>query len=217
MRLSVRIDGNLQNLMAGERLAGERAVTLAMRNAATTLKANWRAQIAGAGLGTKLGRTVRSEVYPKGQASLRAASVVFTKAPHIVGAHERGTVVRSKSGLWLAIPTQAAGKGRFGGKITPAEWEQRHGRVLKLIYRRGRPGLLIDEGRKAPGNVLVRRRVRGGFALKDPVTFRNRTVPIFILVPQVRLRKRLNLIQAAAAVHAALPTAIVANWKGPTT
>ena len=35
---------------------------------------------------------------------------------------------------------------------------------------------------------------------------------IFILVPQVRLRKRLDLDRDAAAAAAALPTAILAAW-----
>ena len=35
---------------------------------------------------------------------------------------------------------------------------------------------------------------------------------IFILVPQVRLRKRLDLDRDAAAAAAALPSAILAAW-----
>jgi len=37
-------------------------------------------------------------------------------------------------------------------------------------------------------------------------------VVIFILVPQVRLRKRLDLDRDAAAAAAALPSAILAAW-----
>jgi hypothetical protein len=38
------------------------------------------------------------------------------------------------------------------------------------------------------------------------------TVPIFLLVPQVKLRKRLDLARDAARAQEALPGAIVANW-----
>lgn len=38
------------------------------------------------------------------------------------------------------------------------------------------------------------------------------TVPIFLLVPQVKLRKRLDLDRAAKAVQDGIPGAIVANW-----
>jgi hypothetical protein len=37
-------------------------------------------------------------------------------------------------------------------------------------------------------------------------------VPIFILVPQVRLNKRLRLMEAADAAISSVPRLIVANW-----
>jgi len=44
------------------------------------------------------------------------------------------------------------------------------------------------------------------------------TVPIFLLVPQVRLRKRLDLARDAEQAHEAMPGLIVAKWvagRGP--
>ncbi|MFA8444022.1 DUF6441 family protein [Yoonia sp.] len=38
------------------------------------------------------------------------------------------------------------------------------------------------------------------------------TVPVFALIPQVRLRKRLDLDREAKAVQAHIPGTIVANW-----
>lgn len=38
------------------------------------------------------------------------------------------------------------------------------------------------------------------------------TVPIFLLVPQVKLRKRLDLARDAERAQAAIPGLIVANW-----
>jgi len=38
------------------------------------------------------------------------------------------------------------------------------------------------------------------------------TVPIFLLVPQVRLSKRLDLARDAERAHDAVPGLIVANW-----
>jgi hypothetical protein len=37
-------------------------------------------------------------------------------------------------------------------------------------------------------------------------------VPIFLLVPQVKLRKRLDLDRDAKAAQARIPRAIVENW-----
>ena len=38
------------------------------------------------------------------------------------------------------------------------------------------------------------------------------TVPIFLLVPQVKLPKRLDLARDAERAHEAVPGLIVANW-----
>lgn len=218
MRLEVVIDGNLTALMADEVRAGERAVSAAMRSAGASLKAAWRGQITGAGLGNRLANTIRNKTYPEGQPSMGAAALIYSRASKVVGAHDAGPLIRSKHGFWLAIPTKAAGRGERGARITPGQWEQRTGRRLRFIYRRGKPGLLVDDGTKAPGNVMVRKRRmvagRRDYYLSEPTTFRNRLVPIFILVPQVRLRKRLDLNSAALAAHAALPSQIIAHWRG---
>lgn len=214
MRLTVTIDGDIVKLMAAERRAGERAVTRAMAQSGSALKAAWREQIIGAGLGQRVANSIRNATYPKGDVSLNASGLVWTKAPKIVGAHDDGPLIRSANGFWLAIPLPAAGKGARGKKITPDEWERRTGRRLTFIYRRGQAGLLIDDGKKAYGNVMVRRRGRGGTKLAEPTTFRNRTVPIFVLVPQVKLQKSLDIERLADVIGSRIPGLIIANWKG---
>lgn len=212
MILSVSIEGSVGKILEHEALAGERAVSSAMRTAGASLKTALRADVTGAGLGNRLANTIRSTVYPAGQPSLNAAALVWSKAPKIVGAHERGALIRSRSGFWLAIPTAAAGRGRRGGRITPGEWEKRNGRRLRLVYRPGRAGLLVDDG-----TLLARptgRLTKGAFGPKLPRRFRNRTVPVFILVPQVKLAKQFDLASRARAAHAALPGQIVAAWRG---
>jgi hypothetical protein len=78
-------------------------------------KADWRRQINGAGLGQRLAKSIRAETWPKGTTSIGAAALVWSKAPAIVGAHDTGPLIRSKTGFWLAIPTPAAGCGlRWG-------------------------------------------------------------------------------------------------------
>lgn len=147
MKLRLELSGSIAAAMQAELDAGEKAVSDAVRGATLRLKADWRGQIAQAGLGQRLGRTIRSEAYPKGQPSLNAAALVWSNAPVIVGAHDSGPLIRSKSGLWLAIPTAAAGKSTRGGRITPAEWERRRGLSLRFIYRARGPSLLVAEGR----------------------------------------------------------------------
>jgi hypothetical protein len=136
MKLKLDITPDLVAAMAAEVKAGEKAVTAAMREAGTGLKTAWRGQITGAGLGRRLANSIRSQTYPKAGESLNAAALVWSKAPVIVGAHDTGPLIRSKDGFWLAIPTEAAGRGLRGGKITPGEWERRRGLRLRFVYRR---------------------------------------------------------------------------------
>ena len=204
MKLKADIIGSIARIMEAETRAGEKAVSTAMREAGTGLKAAWRAQITGAGLGARLARTIRSEQFPKGRASLNAAALVWSKAPVIVGAHDTGPLIRSRSGFWLTIPTPAAGKSTRGGRITPLEWERRTGRRLRFVYRRRGPSLLVAEGRLNTKGRAVASRSKTGRGLT--------TVPIFLLVPQVRLPKRLNLARDAERAVDSVPGRIVANW-----
>ena len=203
MKLSATIT-DLAKLMQGEIAAGEKAVSAAIRDAGTGLKASWRAQITSAGLGTRLARSIRSEIYPTAQNSLNAAALVWSNAPVIVGAHDTGPLIRARGGLWLAIPTEAAGRGRGGKRPTPREWEARTGMTLRFVPRRNGPSLLIAEARlNTKGRAVVSRSKTGrGLA----------SVPIFLMVRQVRLRKRLDLARDAGRAIDDVPGRIVANW-----
>jgi hypothetical protein len=204
MHLRLNIDPDIVALMREEIDAGERAVSKAIREAGTGLKSAWRGQITGAGLGISLARSIRSAQYPKGKPSLNAAALVWSKAPVILGAHNTGPLIRSKSGLWLAIPTAAAGKSTRGGRITPAEWERRRGVPLRFIYRARGPSLLVAEGRLNSRGLGVASRAKSGRGLAS--------VPIFLLVKQMKLNKRLDLAKAAEAELGRVPGAIVASW-----
>jgi hypothetical protein len=204
MKLRLDITPDLVAMMAAEIRAGEKAVTAATREAGNNLKNAWRAHITGAGLGARLARTIRSEQFPKGKPSLSAAALVWSKAPVIVGAHDTGPLIRSRNGFWLAIPTPAAGKSPRGGRITPGEWERRSGLRLRFVYRRTGPSLLVAEGRLNARGRAVASRSKAGRGLT--------TVPIFLLVSQVKLPKRLDLARDAERAHDAMPGLIAANW-----
>jgi hypothetical protein len=205
MKLKLDISPDLASLMAAEIAAGERAVTAAMREAGAGLKTAWRGQITGARLGARLSNSIRSEVFPKAGPSLNAAALVWSKAPVIVGAHDAGPLIRSKNGFWLAIPTPAAGKALGGGRITPGAWERKTGLRLRFVYRRTGPSLLVADS--------VRLNSRGLAAVSRSKAGRGQvTVLIFLLVPQVKLPKRLDLACDAARALDAVPGLIVANW-----
>ena len=135
---------------------------------------------------------------------LRARPAMWSNAPEIISAHDIGPLIRSKAGFWLAIPLPAAGKGRRGAKLTPGEWERRRGLRLRFVYRRRGPSLLVADGRLNTRGLGVASRSKTGHG--------RATVPIFLLVPQVRLRKRLDLARDAERVTSKVPGLIVANW-----
>lgn len=209
--MRLRFSADLSGLdLREDYLKGERAVTQAMAGAARTLKKAWRGDVVGAGLGRRLGNTIRGQHYPTGTESMNAAALVWTRAPKIVAAHNAGPLIRSREGFWLAIPTEAAGQSRRRGRITPYEWERRRGTGLRFVYRRGRSALLVaDDARITSRGLAVR---RGGRRRRDGILTGAQTVPIFVLVPQVKLPKRLDLDTPAERVAAGLSGAIRAGW-----
>jgi hypothetical protein len=211
MKLAAAISGDLRKIMDEEIKDAEDAVTAGMRLAADGLKADLRRQVTEAGMGQRLANTWRAELYPKGRKSIKAAGFVFTRAPTIIRAFDQGAMIKSKHGFWLAIPSPAAGTGARGKRMTPGLWEQMHGARLRFIYRRGAPSLLVAE------NMRARAGKRGGFAKGSASALRSgrgmTTVVMFILVPQVSLRKRLDVNAAAERWASALPELIVRNWR----
>ena len=128
----------------------ERAVTSGMREAAYGLKQDLREDVVAAGLGERLSRTWRGKTFPQVGESAEAAAYIWSRAPKIFDAFDRGVVIRSARGLFLAIPTAAAGKsGRSAAgsreKITPEGWQRRTGMKLRFVYRSMRLRLLLAQ------------------------------------------------------------------------
>ncbi len=191
---------------------GERAVTRAMDGAKNAVRDNWREQIRSAGLGNRLPNTIRGQRYPQAGQSLNAAALIWSKAPEIVGSHERGDIIRSKDGFWLSIPTEAAGAGAGGRRLTGGEWKQRRGMRLRFVYRPGKASLLVADDARVSKSGQARR--KGGRRRKDGILTGAQTVVIFFLVPQVSIRKKLDLMRDADMIASQLPGMIAAAWEG---
>lgn len=217
MRFNFTVQGDPIGLMEAHIDAAEVGVTRGIRIAGEGLKKDWRGQVVASGLGQRLANTVRAQTYPAQGQSIGAAALAYSRAPVVVDAHDRGALIRSAVGLWLAIPLGNVQKmrgatsmgGAPNGRITPAGWEQKTGRKLRFVYRAGKPGLLVDDGtplgRKYTDPVGWKGSKKGGR--------RNVTVPIFLLIPQAKLRKKLDLDTAAEAWGERLPGLILSNWK----
>jgi hypothetical protein len=185
----------------------ERAVTSGMRDASVELKERLREDVVASGLGERLSRTWRGKVFPEVGESVEAAAYVWSRAPKIVDAFDRGVTIRSARGFWLAIPTPAAGargRGQSGraSRITPGGWERRTGMRLRFVYCKRGPSLLVADTARlnSRGLAAANRRKTG-----------NSTVIVFLLVPQVTLKKRLN-IDAIENQQAARVPALIAGY-----
>jgi hypothetical protein len=205
MKIDVSFTPDIIAMMRAEVAAGQKAVSTTMAQAGASLKFAWRGQIIGAGLGQRLANTIRSQTYPKGRNSLDAAALVWSNAPVIIGAHDTGPLIKSGNGFWLAIPLPAAGRALGGKRITPGMWEQKTGLRLRFVYRSRCPSLLVADA--------VRLNTKGQAAVSKSKTGKGQvTAPIFLLIRQVKLPKRLDLAKDAQRAQAAVPGSIVRNW-----
>ena len=209
MKLAATMAGSLKADLQAELRRIERAVPDGVNVAGDGLKGSLRKQVVAAGLGVRLSRTWRGKTYVK--QGHDAASLVWSKAAQIVRAFDEGVVIKGKGGNWLAIPTPTAPKRGVGGKrITPATFPTaRHG-PLRMVRRSGRSALLVVDGvRVSAQSGRVGRRAKGGGRTKSGSYKQGiATVAMFVLVPRVKLRKRLNVARAAESWARRLPRLI---------
>ena len=194
MRLKAAITGNLEKVMAEEYALASRAVTAGVGKRTDILKTDLRKQITRARLGGRLVKAWRGRVYEND--GINAAGFVWSKAPKIVRAFDEGVTIRAKGGRWLAIPTEnalrrgksAGGRSSMSKRISPRSyvWRDRLGFVLV------NPRLaLLVERKKGHKKSLV----------------------MFILVKQVKLKKRLDVKGAGIAAADALPRDILEAFR----
>ena len=217
MKLAATIVGSLKKDMQAELRRIERAVPDGVKAAGDGLKGSLRKQVVAAGLGTRLSRTWRGRTYAnKGH---DAASLVWSKAPQIIRAFDQGVTIRSKTGFWLAIPTPAAPKRGVGGKrINPSNFPGHRYGPLRFVYRRGKPSLLVvDDVRISAKTGRVGRQAKGGGLTKSGSYKKGIvTVVMFVLVPQVKLRKRLDIERAVRRWTGRLPDLVTQHMRSTT-
>jgi hypothetical protein len=222
--------GDLRQVLAAEVRAGERAAMSAVRAETDQVEAELRQQVMSAFGGNARGvaNAWRSQVFPTSGESLRPAGLVFTKLPNVIDAFERGVTIRPKGGRkFLAIPT---GFNRQGGRrgakprVTPQQmvasgqgflrpFKSGRGFVWCLPVRQGQR---TGRGRApliAGGIAAVATGRRKGAAAWQQSLLAQGFVPMFLLLPQVTLAKRLDVKGAAERGLRRLPGRFVAAWE----
>jgi hypothetical protein len=209
MRFAVAITRSVQADMQAELRDLERAVAMGTRDAGRGLKTELRRQVASAGLGQRLANSWRDRHYPNQK--LDAASLVYTKAPQIIRAFDEGALIRSKRGRFLAIPTEGAPrKGTDGKRISPSTFPEHRYGPLRFVPRTSGPSLLVVDALRASFSRKTGQ-LRGFRRASDRARQSGQgatTVVMFLLVPQVKLPKRLDVARAAEHWSSQLPALI---------
>jgi hypothetical protein len=209
LQLAATLTHSLQAGLQAELRDLERAVAIGTRHAGRGLRTELRRQVSSAGLGQRLANSWRDKHYPNRK--LDAATLVYTKAPQIVRAFDEGAVVRSRRGRFLAIPTEnAPRKGTDGKRISPSTFPEHRFGPLRFVPRQSGPSFLVADGLRASFS-----RQTGelrGFRRATDRARRSRqgltTVVMFLLLLQVKLRKRLDVARAAEHWSGQLPALI---------
>jgi hypothetical protein len=209
MKFAAAIARSLQANMQAELRDLERAVATGTRDAGRGLKTELRRQVSTTGLGQRLANSWRDRHYPNRK--LDAASLVYTKAPQIVRAFDEGAVIRSRRGRFLTIPTEnAPRKGTDGKRISPTTFPEHGFGPLRFVGRSSGPSLLVVDGLRASFSRKTGE-LRGFRRATDRARQSGQgaaTVVMFLLVPQVKLPKRLDVARAAERWSAQLPALI---------
>jgi hypothetical protein len=209
MNLAVKLGRSLQADMQAELRDIERAASNGTRDAGRGLRTELRRQVASAGLGQRLANSWRDKHYPNRR--LDAASLVYSKAPQIIRAFDEGALIRSRRGRFLAIPAEnAPRKGTDGRRISPSTFPEHRFGPLRFVPRSNGPSFLVADGLRAS---LSRKsgELRGFRRATDRARRSGQgltTVVMFLLVPQVKLRKRLDVARAAERWSGQLPALI---------
>jgi hypothetical protein len=89
-------------------------------------------------MGVRLAKTWRGKRFPESRPSINSVAYVWTRAPDIVNAFERGVPIIARNRRFLAVPTKDAGVSHTTVKnkrLTPAIWETETGVKLRFIPR----------------------------------------------------------------------------------
>jgi hypothetical protein len=193
---------------------GEVAVSEAMTEVQVGLKDELRSQVVGAGMDQRLAKTWRGTRYPEGRPSINSVAYVWSRAPDIVDAFERGVPIVARNRRFLAVPTKNAGVSHTTVKNkrrTPTIWETETGVKLRFVPR-GDHALLVTDASYVRQPARWRRR-KSFKPIRTPLSRGRRSLVIFVLLPMVNPRKRLDVEGAGNRWADRVGGIIAAHWR----
>lgn len=228
--VSARVDGDLRAVLREVQDDASDALREGVGIATGRLQGDLRTQTRAAGLGEGLTKAWQAELYPRRASTktLHPAGLVYSKAVVLHDAFVAGATITARRGRYLVIPTREAEAMGFatttegrGGKYIAFNRLRRAAQYRAAIAKLGAENIRdipLPNGRR-----LIVYRVpdgRGkGRVFRGPrltrVGFRRgQDVPLFIMVPQVRLAPRLDFDAAVARAENILVRAVDVSLAG---
>jgi len=218
MRLAVF--GSLRTHLRAEAKIARKAMIQTLREAARDLTAELKADTSR-GLGRRVGRKWKFRVFSNGRRTADMAALIYPaggpRLRQMLGAHEKGAVIRAQNGRYLAIPTlfNRAG-GRRGGKVLfqPRElhesFVQRSRNGNLLIFAPVRQAQRLRRGQVQSLAVASNQVLGSGRRKRTEALLAARAVPMFVLKRFVRVPGgRLRTSQIVERIGAGLPVRFV--------
>jgi hypothetical protein len=205
------IEGDFGDLINGYFDPIKIAATGAITDVAEIAKTQGRADIARAGFSPKWQNALRANVYPKKGFSADAAAWIFHRIPY-AGVFEDGATIRGRPRMWIPLSSTPKLGGRT--RLTPKNFEKQYGRLVPMNAGRnpllGAPvGLTRAEARGGPPYRISPGTLRRGASGSGII----RTVPVFVGVDVVSIRKRFNLRRIFNDAAARLPQLYLDNLE----
>lgn len=209
--------GEFPKAMQEMRFPIARAATGAAHDAADIFKREGRRSIARGGLSRKWQNAFRVEAYPQRSESMEAAVHSYHNIAY-AEVFEEGATISGKDGL-LWVPTRnAPAKLSRRKRMRPAAFEQETGQPLISMSRGGsgrvpmlgaRVRLPRSQADAARPKITMAALKRGAGSGRGVV----RTVPIFLGLRQVTIRKRFSLRDVRDAVANRMPELYAMNFR----
>lgn len=206
MRITASVDsGAVQAALADDQSTLARDLRRGMDAAAAAVQADLRGRTRAAGLGPGLEKAWKSRSYG-GSKTLHPTALVYGESEVLFPVFSEGATIVPRKGRFLAIPTKEAEAMGFAttnvnraGKGT-GSIPRRLSMVTLAIERLGAKNIRFVPAKR--GRMVVIYSQRG------------KNTPLFVLVPQVRLKAVLDIEAARKAADATLAAAIDAALSG---
>ncbi len=205
MRLGAALLGDLRQVVQEEIKDMQANIVDGLREGGQGCLSELRQHVAGADLG-RLARAWAMRIY-KNAGALDATALLFVKgrsARAAMASFEYGAIVRPVKGRYLAIPTQfnRAG-GRKGGKVLYRPKDLTDSFVIRsndgslLLMARVQHAQTKSKGRIADKAYVNSRLLGSGRKKRTAALLQYGAVPMFVLMPSVRITKRLDIAAIA--------------------